>query len=234
MSSVAYAPIPGAPGYASNDLAAKAAYQKALTTVNTQRSGLLRQYGYTGQIDPTTGTVTQVAVDPYNQYGQLQSMLRNQAMEDQGAVDDANARGLVGGLANQEQDQLRYAHGAQSAQLGQNLVGGLGDLANQQDAAYNEYQNTLWQDQLAAAEQAIANGQFTTPDFSSIAYPTYGDTSYDNSTTANASPTAKPTAKPANNTARSKALVANVTARRVKANKTGATVQGKRGIISIH
>lgn len=174
--------IPGSPGYLQAELLAKQAYQQALARINAQRSGTLRQYGYVGDIDPVTGMLRHLHVDPHNPYGQYQSMLGNQAQEDQSAQEDALARGLHGGLANQMQTQLHHAHGGESAALGQALTGSLADLQDQQNQAAYTRDSALYDAELQAARDAIANQQFNPADVSNVPMPAYGDgTSSDNS-----------------------------------------------------
>jgi hypothetical protein len=173
--------IPGSPGYLQAQLIAKKAYQEALARINAQRTGTLRQYGYLGDIDPTTGTLRHVRVDPHNLYGQYQQMLGSQAGEDQAALDEAAARGLHGGLARQMVSRLHREHGGQSAALGQNLTGTLADFQDQQNQAAQVRDSALYEAELQAARDAIAAQQFNPADVSGVPMPAYGDgTSSDN------------------------------------------------------
>lgn len=131
------------------------AYNKALAQINQGRLNTLTNYGYTGTVDPKTGVVGGVRVDPHSIYGQLQQMLHTQASEDQNALYAAEDRGLHGGLANQAQTELRYQHGAQDTTLGNQLQGTLSDYQNQQQQAAEARDNALWQAQQAELEAEL-------------------------------------------------------------------------------
>jgi hypothetical protein len=102
----------GANGYADASLAANTAYKNTLARINQKRSSTLRQAGYLGDIDPTSGMLSNLRVDAYNPYGGLQSMLRGQAGDFQQAQYAAEDRGLHGGLAHKADSELKYQHGA--------------------------------------------------------------------------------------------------------------------------
>lgn len=169
-------PIPLSSGdYASAAALAGNAYQNALAQINSQRQGALQQFGYTGTIDPKTGTLTDMHVDPNNPYGQFQDMLRQHAL-DQQQIDASNrARGLGGffgprggGLAAQGLTADKFAFGSDSANLGQALTGTLADLQGQQTDAQNTMDNALWQAELSSAQNAIQNQAFNPADFTGI------------------------------------------------------------------
>lgn len=169
-------PIPLASGdYASAAALAGNAYQNALAQINSQRQSALQQYGYQGTIDPATGTLTNMQVDPHNPYGQYQQMLATGADNLAGVQASDMARGLGavsgdrgGGLAAQGLTAAQKAFGADSANLGQSLMGTLGDLQGQQTSAQDTMNNALWQAELDAAQNAIQNQQFDTADMSGI------------------------------------------------------------------
>lgn len=149
----AVSPIPGGPVYAQEATLANNAYNNALASINKNRLNTLTQFGYTGHVDPTTGVVTGVGVDPHSTYGALQQMLHGAALEDQSANWSAQSRGLVGGLAHQALSQAHYAHGADLTNLGQQLTGQLDTLQNQQQTAGETRDSALWQaemDQLSS------------------------------------------------------------------------------------
>lgn len=169
-------PIPLSSGdYATSAAMANAAYNQALASINGQRQNALQSFGYSGQIDPTTGQITNMQVDPNNPYGQLQSLLRQGAADQQGVQAAAAARGLGavsgargGGLAAQGLTNAKLAFGANSANLGQSLMSTLGDLSGQQQSAQDTMNNALWQAELASAQNAIQTGAFNPADFSGI------------------------------------------------------------------
>lgn len=169
------APIPGAAGYATAALGAKTAYQNALTRINQKRSGTLRQYGYLGDVDQASGVVNNVRVDPYNQYGGLQTMLRNNALEQQNAEYTAEEHGLHGGLAHKLASQARYNLGGQTAQLGSDFAGALGGYQDEQNQAAYSRDSALYEAELQAARDALAAGMFNPGDFSDVNYDTPAD-----------------------------------------------------------
>jgi len=149
--------IPGADGYANADVLATNAYNKALTQINSNRLNTLSSYGYTGTVDPTTGVLGSVRIDPNSIYGNAQQLFHNQANEDRNAEFAAEDRGVFGGLANQAKSELRYQHGAQRTQLGSNLQSALGDLDQQQQQAAEARDNALWEAQQTALQNEMQN-----------------------------------------------------------------------------
>lgn len=149
-------PIPGAPAYASAEVMANNAYNAALSQLNQNRLNTLTQYGYTGNVDPTTGVLSGVGVDPHAVHGQLQDLLHNQAVEDMQARTAAEDRGLIGGLAHQAGSELRFQHGSQDTQLGQNLEQQLSDYQGQQQSAAETRDAALWQAENTAANDAAS------------------------------------------------------------------------------
>jgi hypothetical protein len=160
--------------YATAALNATTAYQNALARINSKRSDTLRQFGYLGDIDPTSGVVNNVRVDPHNQFGGLQQMLRSNADEVQQARIAAEERGLHGGLAHKGITDAHYDLGNASQQLGSAFSGALGGYQDDQNSAAYARDQALYQAELEAARNAIENGQFNPADFS--------DTNYDNPT----------------------------------------------------
>jgi hypothetical protein len=167
------APIPGADTYATAALGAKTAYQNALTRINSKRQDTLRTYGYLGDIDPNSGALSNLRVDPYNQFGGLQQMLRSNADEVDQARMAAEERGLHGGLAHKGLSDARYDFGNASQQLGTSLTGTLGGYQDDQNSAAYTRDQALYNAELDAARLAIENQQFNPAD-------TSDDTSGDN------------------------------------------------------
>jgi hypothetical protein len=169
-------PIPLASGdYATAAATANAAYQSALSQINNQRQQALQSFGYSGTIDPTTGQLTNMQVDPHNPYGQYQQMLGQGAADQQAVQANSMARGLGsvsgargGGLAAQDLSNAKLAFGGQSAALGENLMGTLGGLTSQQQDAQNTMNNALWQAELASAQNAIQGQSFDPANFSGV------------------------------------------------------------------
>lgn len=159
-----YAPPSGSLTGAEDYAGAQDAYNKALIRFNSQRQGLLQQYGYGGNIDPTSGMLTNLHVDTSNVHGGLQQLLHNQATEDQNAQYAAQDRGLVGGLANQGASELHYEHGAQSSGLANQLLGNLNDINNGQLDAKSALDQALWQLTHSATTDAISTGDYNPAD----------------------------------------------------------------------
>jgi hypothetical protein len=155
-----YAPPSGAAAGAQNYAGANDAYQRALIRFNSQRTGLLKQYGYKGTVDPTTGMMSNLGVDSGNVHGSLQTLLGQQAGEDQNALYGAEDRGLHGGLANQAETSLHSLHGGQSSALGQSLFDSLSGLDSQQLDAKGALDAALWQMQHQATTDAVNTGDF--------------------------------------------------------------------------
>lgn len=165
-------PIPGAfgysnaPGYAEAMLAAKTAYQKSLAGINNKRQQAGQTYGYRFDIDPNTGTIRNMRVDPNNPYGLFQNMLQSHADEAKQAEYAAEARHLgSGGLAAQGLTADKRSFGADSAQLGTNLMNTLEGLQQEQTGAAQQMNDAEYQSMLQATQWAIANQLFDTPDF---------------------------------------------------------------------
>lgn len=155
--------IPNSPIYMTADAQATAAYQNALAQINQNRQATLQQYGYMGTIDPHSGTISKLGTDPNNQYGEYQAMLNTHAANQETALANAAARGLgTGGLGAQGVTADHRSFGADSAQLGANLMNALMGFQSQQTQAQTTMDDTLWQAELAAAQQAILNQMYPT------------------------------------------------------------------------
>lgn len=153
-------PIPDVSRYGQAGLLAKTAYQNTLARINRNRSQLIRQYGYAGDVDPNTGVLTNLRVDTHNPYGNLQSMYRTHAAQAQEAAYGAQERGLRGGLAHKADADLRYQRGMESSQLGTSLTDTLADYQEQQQSARYDFDRALYEAQLEAARNAIGNQDF--------------------------------------------------------------------------
>lgn len=156
--------IPGAAQIAQAALMAKTRYQQRVADINNRRKSTFLTSGYKGDINPETGLVSGLKVDPFNQYGQFQLLNRAQALEGQ-QVDAANLeRGLgsaaKGGLAAQNLGTARFGWGQQDASFGQGLVAQLGSYDAEQQGAKYDYDQALWQAEQLAAQQAIDGGDY--------------------------------------------------------------------------
>lgn len=173
----AYAsPIPGASIYAGASLLAKTAYQKSLARINQQRGTTIRNAGFTSKIDPETGMVSGLAVDPNNKYGQFQQLNRNQAQQDESVRWQAQDRGLGtgGGLAAQMRNNVRYDFGKQDSDFATGLQQTLSGYTDQQTQAAQDRNSALYQAELAAAQAAQQNGDWSPTDYTGVELPDYG------------------------------------------------------------
>lgn len=168
--------IPGGSVHAGAALLAKTAYQKTLARINQQRGSTIQQAGFTSQIDPNTGMVSGLAVDPNNQYGDFQTLNRNQAQQDESSRWTAQSRGLGtgGGLAAQMRNQTRFDFGKQDAALATGLQGALSGYTDQQTQAANERDAALYQAELAAAQAAQQGNDWSPTDYSGLDFIPYG------------------------------------------------------------
>jgi hypothetical protein len=161
MAGYVDSPIPGVATYGMATNAAKLAYNNALAKIGNQRSTLLRQYGYNGQFD-NQGHMTGLSVDSGNPAGLYQQQRYSHAQQLEGAKNDALNRGLSGGLARQNQHDLRYGFGVDNAQLGTGLTSGINDLTTQQGEAFNTYNQSLYEAEYRALQDAINQQLYNT------------------------------------------------------------------------
>lgn len=207
------------------------AYSRALASVNSRRGATLTSYGFKASGYDDSGNPLGLEVDPTSQFGAYQQMLNKQAQDSMAAEDASSGRGFTGGLANQGESSLRYSQGADRLTLGQGLLGSLGSLNTELLGAKQTQDDALYQARLDAARLAADQGNWTP----------YETTPDDPTTNAGAItvPIIKPLASPTTTVtktpvSKATALAKTLTAKKVRANKTGATVQKGRGVISIH
>lgn len=154
--------IPDPAVYQGETAAALQAYQAALAAIASRRAQTLQNYGFTAQVDPTTGQLQNYAIDPNNQYGQIQQLFDSQQGQQHQLEQSTLSRGLgTSGLAAQLASQMRQAQGGQTLGLGQQFIGDIGGEAQDQVQAQNTYSAAQTQAQLDAIQAAIANQQFT-------------------------------------------------------------------------
>lgn len=148
--------IPGSAIAAQGLAFAKKAYEQALARVTNQRQGLTRQSGYTFDVDPTTGVMKSMRVDPNSLYGGFQLLNRSQAARSEAARASAIERGLGagGGLGAQLESEARFMSGQEDANFSSSLIDMLSQLALQQQEAKNAYDMAKWQAELEAARAA--------------------------------------------------------------------------------
>ncbi len=153
--------IPGAAIYGQTAAAGLAEYKKALARLNQNRQSTLTQYGYAADIDPETGVMKNQRVDSSNPYGLYQGARRNNALQYLQLRDAAAERHLGGrGLGAQGISDARYGWGAADTAMAQSLTQTESGYDQEQQSAWQVYQNLLWQLELEAARAAAANGSY--------------------------------------------------------------------------
>lgn len=156
--------VPGAANYAQAQLLANTAYGNAMARLKQQRGNTLLKYGY------RQNQAGGYEVDPNNEYGSYQQLLKGEAGADEGLQRNQAASGWGGssGFLGAQREGLDYQKGAEQASLGQDLSGQLTDLSGQeQEAAYTR-DASLYQAQLDAAQQAINDQNFNPGDYSGL------------------------------------------------------------------
>lgn len=150
--------IPNMGIYRQYQTEAKLAYDQALARIKQQRGTLMQQYGFTADVNDKSGTFENVRLDPYNQFGQVRTMLNRQALSLDDVRNQAIGRHITGGLARQGERGLRYLHGAESQALGSQFSQGMYELLGLQQDAEARYRRALLDAELEALRNAIANG----------------------------------------------------------------------------
>lgn len=148
--------IPGGALIAQQLAYAKKAYENALAKITNQRQTLGRTSGYTFDVDPESGVMRSMRVDPQSLYGTFQMLNRQQADRDEAARGSAVERGLGsgGGLAAQLRSDAKFQSGQEDAQFSSSLIDTISQLALQQQDAKNAYDQAKWQAELDAARAA--------------------------------------------------------------------------------
>ena len=161
--------IPGAPGYEQANLLARRAYDNAMARLQQRRSQSMLHYGYTRDAQGNLG------VDPNNEYGAYQQMLRGENQQSHRLDRAQRASGWGGGgYLGAQMDELQHQQGGEQAQLGEAFTNELAGISQQeQEAAYGRDQ-ALFQNEQEATQRAIANDQFNPANYDGIDVP-YGE-----------------------------------------------------------
>lgn len=148
--------LPYAGVYLEQQNAAEKAYEDAQTQLQATHSALYHRYGLldNGQ------------VDPFNRYGDYQTMLGSEGAALDAAREDAIGRGLgSGGLARQGESALRQQQGAEQLGFQQQVLGadsdlrvGLAQALAARNAAFQQAEEQANQD---ALQKMLADGYFT-------------------------------------------------------------------------
>lgn len=153
---------------------AQKAYQDALTNIQNQRADLLKSAGLEG-VYGQDGTLQSTKVQSDAPYGGYQQLM--QGLGSAGEQIDAQqaALGFGGGLAQQMHDQAQQQYSGQYNDWSQGVLGGIANLGQQQLQAGQDYNDALYQQQLATGYDP------TKADFSGLAdqYGPYGGNQQD-------------------------------------------------------
>lgn len=171
--------VPDAGVLAMGQAAATQAYQQALAKLNLQRSQTLNQAGYTATFDPNSGAYSNLSIDPHNPYGQVEQLFNTHALNLQNAQNAMEDRGIRGGLAHQADTSAENQAHAETSNFASGLMNTLTGYEGAQGDAATQYQNSLYQAELAAIQAAIAGGNFNPTDYGNINPPGYGDSTPD-------------------------------------------------------
>lgn len=149
-------PIPGLAGYAGAAELANQAYNNAMARYNQQRSDTLLKYGYTQDANG------KLSVDPNNQFGSYQQMLRGEAQQNEslGRAQAASGWGTGSGYLGAQRANVQYGQGLEQTNLGHALTSDLTGISQgEQDAAYQK-NAALYQAQETATQNAINQNLF--------------------------------------------------------------------------
>lgn len=153
--------IPGASVIAQGAAQGLAEYKRALARLNQNRLGTLTESGYTGEIDPETGVLKNMRVDSSNPYGTYQKMRYGNARDSDALRDASMERGIGSkGLGAQSRAAARFAWGAADTAMAQGLSRTLSGFDEQQQGAWQQYQNLLWQLEMEAMRAAAESGDY--------------------------------------------------------------------------
>lgn len=166
---------PNAGVYMEKQNQAQLAYQQAMADLLQKKNTAYHTFGLNSE----------GAVDPYNQFGQYQTLLSQQESELSAAQEAAQQRHLGGaGLANQGETALRYQHGAQDLQLQQSIADtGYGYTSGAQAA-------------LAARNQALLDAQLQAAAGGASVVGTLAKTGQNTATAGTSSGAARPPTPP--------------------------------------
>lgn len=158
-----------------------------MNKINMQRGGLLNQYGYTQGADGS------LSVDPNNQFGKFQQMMRAEAGANDQARFAQHASGFGGssGYLQNALTQLGRQHAGEHGQLGLDLQNSMNDLTGQELDAKDAFNNAMANAELTQTQLAIQNQQFNPGDMTGATVPYPGDPGANPMPGSVASPTVK-------------------------------------------
>jgi len=159
--------VPGTGNVTQAYLQGKQLYGNALVKFNQERTSTAQGFGYQGDIDPTSGAMTNLRVDQTNPYGGYQLDRRSHADQWQALRDQQAGRRIGGkGLGAQAQSDARFNWGGEDSQHAQDFIGRLAGLDQGQQQAYQGWQDTYWNALSEQTRNAIEKENFdpATPD----------------------------------------------------------------------
>ena len=149
-------PIPYIGPYGEQQALAQRAYEQALSQINSQRSQTLQQYGF------MPGADGNAVIDPSNPYGLMQQTYLTNQQEADTLEQGARSRGFSGaGLGQQGVNAGRVAEGARLFGVGQQMLGAITGLSQQQAGAQYNLDNATLQNREGSTQYAIDHGMFT-------------------------------------------------------------------------
>jgi hypothetical protein len=153
--------VPGTGNVAQAYLQGKQLYGNALIKYNQERTSTAQGFGYQGDIDPTTGVMTNLRVDQTNPYGAYQ-MNRRAHADQWDALRQQNASRRIGGkgLGAQAQSDARFVWGGEDAAQAQDFIGRLAGIDQGQQQAYQGWQDTYWNALAQQTRDAIEQQRF--------------------------------------------------------------------------
>lgn len=171
--------LPGA--YQGQQIDAEAAYQTALQNIAMQQAQAMQSYGFTGDIDQSTGALTNEHIDPNDQYSQVMGLLNSHAANMQALRNGLMGRGLgATGLSAQQQALLKFTQAGETSNLGNQFTQTLNGLYGQQQNALAtrnqaftsaEQQALMYQIQQQLFDTAPTPGAATTKSTNGAAKP---------------------------------------------------------------
>lgn len=134
------------------------AYNQAISNIRTKRQGLATQYGYTYDVDPSSGAFSNYRIDPNNQYGLAQMLLKKQGGELDQIERASVERGLrpqFGGLGQGFQSEQRFLQGAETTDFGRQWNEALTSLTQADIDARRSMEDSMYSADMDALMYAI-------------------------------------------------------------------------------
>lgn len=216
--------------YTARRAAAEQAYQNAISQLNQKRGQLFQDTGLTADVGQD-GSFSNVHADGSNQYGALQKMFQQHGQALDSARETSLGRGIgTHGLGAQATSRLRYQQGGETAELGQGFLSNLQGIMGQQNSALGARGSALTQIDSDQAEQA-AQQQADQAQAEALAKWLHDYNSAQDDDPSDGTVT-KPNTNPPGQSIFAPGFAPN--AKKVAANRTGASANRRQGIFAIH